>query len=174
MPMFSCVDCIDMVHATSSSDMRTSKGSVQQLYMSPLQSRRVQAPRPQFRNCLIVLCSLPASDCLAHATHSSAVSLKISMRTLTHGTHPLPRLSVVMFLVASSIHQIDQGHVGVYFRGGALLDGVSEPGFHLMLPLVDNVRSIQITMQKDEVLNVPCGTSGEWCKHAAGYIITLS
>jgi hypothetical protein len=29
-----------------------------------------------------------------------------------------------------------------------------------MVPIVDRVRPIQITMQKDEVLNVPCGTSG--------------
>lgn len=29
-----------------------------------------------------------------------------------------------------------------------------------MVPVIDRYRSIQITMQKDEVLNVPCGTSG--------------
>merc|ERR1719488_349793 len=29
-----------------------------------------------------------------------------------------------------------------------------------MLPIIDTVAPIQVTMQKDEVLNVPCGTSG--------------
>jgi hypothetical protein len=36
----------------------------------------------------------------------------------------------------------------------------AEPGYHLMAPIIDKYRSIQVTMQKDEVLNVPCGTSG--------------
>eukprot|EP00037_Helgoeca_nana_P032812 m.415473 g.415473 ORF g.415473 m.415473 type:complete len:320 (-) comp29640_c0_seq1:1886-2845(-) len=67
---------------------------------------------------------------------------------------------VMLGMIGASVHQIDQGHVGVYFRGGALLDGVAEPGYHLMAPIIDKYRSIQVTMQKDEVLNVPCGTSG--------------
>mmetsp|Transcript_16232 Transcript_16232/g.42103 ORF Transcript_16232/g.42103 Transcript_16232/m.42103 type:complete len:319 (-) Transcript_16232:100-1056(-) len=69
-----------------------------------------------------------------------------------------PVLLSVLF--GTAVHQIDQGHVGVYFRGGALLDETAEAGYHLMIPVIDRVRSIQTTMQKDEVLNVPCGTSG--------------
>lgn len=49
------------------------------------------------------------------------------------------------------------GFVGVYFRGGALLPGTSDPGYHLMIPYVTSFRSIQITLQTDEVKNVPCG-----------------
>jgi len=64
------------------------------------------------------------------------------------------------FLVNLSLHKIDEGHVGVYYRGGALLRSVSEPGFHLMVPFITTVRSVQTTLQTDEVKNVPCGTSG--------------
>ncbi|XP_063973520.1 erlin-2-like [Diachasmimorpha longicaudata] len=59
-----------------------------------------------------------------------------------------------------SIHRIEEGHVGVYFRGGALLPSVSSPGFHMMIPLLTSFRSVQVTLQTDEVKNVPCGTSG--------------
>mmetsp|Transcript_21650 Transcript_21650/g.36431 ORF Transcript_21650/g.36431 Transcript_21650/m.36431 type:complete len:328 (+) Transcript_21650:54-1037(+) len=57
-------------------------------------------------------------------------------------------------------HQIPQGHVGVYFRGGALLSHIEEPGFHTMLPVVTSVVPVQITIQTDSVNDIPCGTSG--------------
>ncbi|XP_012268023.1 erlin-1-like [Athalia rosae] len=59
-----------------------------------------------------------------------------------------------------SLHRIEEGHVGVYFRGGALLPHISNPGFHMMIPLLTSYRSVQVTLQTDEVKNVPCGTSG--------------
>lgn len=59
-----------------------------------------------------------------------------------------------------SLHRIEEGHVGVYFRGGALLPQVSNPGFHMMIPLLTTYRAVQVTLQTDEVKNVPCGTSG--------------
>ncbi|XP_023225948.1 erlin-2-like [Centruroides sculpturatus] len=52
------------------------------------------------------------------------------------------------------------GHVAVYYRGGALLRQTSSPGFHMMIPFITTFRSIQVTLQTDEVKNVPCGTSG--------------
>jgi len=77
---------------------------------------------------------------------------------------PLIALSVtlVVLLVATqySLHKVEEGHEGVYFRGGALLQGTSKPGFHMMLPFITTYRSIQTTLQTDEVKNVPCGTSG--------------
>ncbi|XP_049618882.1 erlin-2 isoform X1 [Syngnathus scovelli] len=60
----------------------------------------------------------------------------------------------------ASIHKIDEGHTGVYYRGGALLTTTSGPGFHLMLPFITSYKSVQTTLQTDEVKNVPCGTSG--------------
>uniref|UniRef100_A0AAQ4RQB0 Band 7 domain-containing protein n=1 Tax=Gasterosteus aculeatus aculeatus TaxID=481459 RepID=A0AAQ4RQB0_GASAC len=59
-----------------------------------------------------------------------------------------------------SVHKIDEGHTGVYYRGGALLTTTSSPGFHLMLPFITTYKSVQTTLQTDEVKNVPCGTSG--------------
>merc|ERR1712012_359229 len=55
---------------------------------------------------------------------------------------------------------IEEGHTGVYYRGGALLNTMSSPGFHLMIPLITSYKSVQTTLQTDEVKNVPCGTSG--------------
>lgn len=59
-----------------------------------------------------------------------------------------------------SLHKIEEGHVGVYFRGGALLQQTSQPGYHMMIPFITAYRSVQVTLQTDEVTNVPCGTSG--------------
>lgn len=47
-----------------------------------------------------------------------------------------------------------------FCQGGALLPQVSNPGFHMMIPLLTTYRSVQVTLQTDEVKNVPCGTSG--------------
>ncbi|KAK4003390.1 erlin-1 [Daphnia magna] len=59
-----------------------------------------------------------------------------------------------------SLHKIDEGYVGVYYRGGALLKETSNPGYHMMFPFLTTHRSVQVTLQSDEVKNVPCGTSG--------------
>uniref|UniRef100_A0A8D0D9E4 ER lipid raft associated 2 n=1 Tax=Sander lucioperca TaxID=283035 RepID=A0A8D0D9E4_SANLU len=46
----------------------------------------------------------------------------------------------------SSVHKIDEGHTGVYYRGGALLTITSGPGFHLMLPFITSFKSVQVTL----------------------------
>ena len=53
-----------------------------------------------------------------------------------------------------------QGHVGVYWRGGALLSEISYPGYNLKIPLITSVSEIQTTVQTDSITNIPCGTSG--------------
>lgn len=58
------------------------------------------------------------------------------------------------------LHKIEEGHVGVYFRGGALLKETSQPGFHFALPFITQVHSVQVSVQTDNVMNIPCGTSG--------------
>jgi len=58
------------------------------------------------------------------------------------------------------LHKIPEGHVGVYYRGGALLDRVTGPGFHFKMPLIDDHYAVQVTVQTDKVTNIPCGTSG--------------
>jgi len=45
-------------------------------------------------------------------------------------------------------------------QGGALLSTTSGPGYHIMFPFLTSYRSVQTTLQTDEVKNVPCGTSG--------------
>uniref|UniRef100_A0A8D0G7J6 Erlin-1 n=1 Tax=Sphenodon punctatus TaxID=8508 RepID=A0A8D0G7J6_SPHPU len=63
-------------------------------------------------------------------------------------------------LLYSSIHKVEEGHLAVYYRGGALLTSPSGPGYRIMLPFITMFRSVQTTLQTDEVKNVPCGTSG--------------
>uniref|UniRef100_A0AAY5F2F6 Erlin-1 n=2 Tax=Electrophorus electricus TaxID=8005 RepID=A0AAY5F2F6_ELEEL len=68
--------------------------------------------------------------------------------------------SVMALMLHSSIHKIEEGHLAVYYRGGALLTTPNGPGYHIMLPFITNYRSVQTTLQTDEIKNVPCGTSG--------------
>src|SRR3989338_6207395 len=69
-------------------------------------------------------------------------------------------LVVVPILIVLSAHRVEEGHVGVYWRGGALQNKITEPGFHFKLPVIDQMENIQVTMQTDSVTNIPCGTSG--------------
>jgi erlin len=50
----------------------------------------------------------------------------------------------------------------MYWRGGALLSGFTEPGYHLKLPIT-RVAEVQMTLQTDVVKHVPCGTSDGRC-----------
>ncbi|OWM89471.1 hypothetical protein CDL15_Pgr024219 [Punica granatum] len=60
----------------------------------------------------------------------------------------------------SVLHQVPEGHVGVYWRGGALLKTITDPGFHLKLPLITQYEPVQVTLQTDLVTDIPCGTKG--------------
>ncbi|RZC59862.1 hypothetical protein C5167_007169 [Papaver somniferum] len=51
----------------------------------------------------------------------------------------------------SSLHQVPEGHVGVYWRGGALLKTITDPGFHVKMPLITQFEPIQVTLQTDQV-----------------------
>ena len=44
-------------------------------------------------------------------------------------------LAMVALALPGGIHRIPEGHVGVYWRGGALLDRISGPGFHMLTPV---------------------------------------
>ena len=37
---------------------------------------------------------------------------------------------------AAGLHRVPEGHVGVYWFGGALSDSTTPPGFHWSLPLL--------------------------------------
>ncbi|XVE74339.1 hypothetical protein DITRI_Ditri12bG0009200 [Diplodiscus trichospermus] len=60
----------------------------------------------------------------------------------------------------SILHQVPEGHVGVYWRGGALLKTITEPGFHLKMPLITQYEPVLVTLQTDQVKDIPCGTKG--------------
>ncbi len=68
-------------------------------------------------------------------------------------------VSLILARVTNSLHEINEGHVGVYWRFGALLNRVSEPGWNVAMPLVDRISQVQTTVQTDRVENIPCGTS---------------
>lgn len=57
------------------------------------------------------------------------------------------------------VHECQEGHKCVYYRGGSLLDSVGEPGYHLKFPLVTSHYDIQVTWQTDNLENVLCGSS---------------
>ncbi|KAL0274891.1 UNVERIFIED_CONTAM: hypothetical protein PYX00_002921 [Menopon gallinae] len=69
-------------------------------------------------------------------------------------------LGISVIILSCSLHRLEEGNVGIYYRGGALLSNVSQPGFHMMIPFITTFRAVQVTLQTDEVKNVPCGTSG--------------
>uniref|UniRef100_A0A671LPG5 Erlin-1 n=1 Tax=Sinocyclocheilus anshuiensis TaxID=1608454 RepID=A0A671LPG5_9TELE len=53
---------------------------------------------------------------------------------------------VMAILLHSSIHKIEEGHLAVYYRGGALLTTPNGPGYHIMLPFITSYRSVQVQM----------------------------
>lgn len=92
---------------------------------------------------------------------------KIAART---PLRPYPKfmstsLSVIVAAIAvivalSGLHTIPEGHVGLYWRGGALMERTSRAGFHWKIPLLEGHSAVQVTVQTDSVTNIPCGTSG--------------
>uniref|UniRef100_A0A8C4DDR0 Erlin-1 n=1 Tax=Dicentrarchus labrax TaxID=13489 RepID=A0A8C4DDR0_DICLA len=53
---------------------------------------------------------------------------------------------VMAILLHSSIHKIEEGHLAVYYRGGALLTTPNGPGYHIMLPFITTYRSVQVKL----------------------------
>ena len=53
------------------------------------------------------------------------------------------------------VHKIYEGHIGVYSRGGALLNTYAEPGIHFMMPILTKYHQVQVTVQTDKVTDIP-------------------
>ncbi|KAL9253085.1 Erlin-like protein [Drosera capensis] len=49
----------------------------------------------------------------------------------------------------SILHQVPKGHVGAYWKGGALRETITNPGFHVTLPWIMHHEPIQVTLQTD-------------------------
>lgn len=73
---------------------------------------------------------------------------------------PAAVIALISLLIPMSIHKVNEGHVGVYYRGGALIDKYTEAGYNAMIPFITTMHEVQITIQTDEVTNIPCGTRG--------------
>ena len=63
-------------------------------------------------------------------------------------------------IVWTGIYRVEEGYVGVSYRGGKLLSDLAQPGYHVRIPGLTSVDQVQVTMQTDAVTNIPCGTSG--------------
>lgn len=82
--------------------------------------------------------------------------------------NPLVALAVILvafFVIVprnsfTVLHQVPEGHVGAYWKGGALVKNITAPGFHWKMPFLTHYEPIQVTLQTDQVLDIPCGTKG--------------
>ena len=57
--------------------------------------------------------------------------------------------AVFVACLVSSVHKINEGNVGIYFKHGALLDSFTYPGVHWMAPFVTEVREISVRPHTD-------------------------
>lgn len=64
-------------------------------------------------------------------------------------------ITVFLLWLAGAFHVIDTGHIGIYKRGGALLNTWSEPGIHFMIPFLTQYNMVQVTLQTDQVKDIP-------------------
>ncbi|CAA0828752.1 SPFH/Band 7/PHB domain-containing membrane-associated protein family [Striga hermonthica] len=107
------------------------------------QQQRAGAPQPpaggggDYSAIFIVLCSFIAIAAMVIVPSASNLNQSLSI-----------------------LHQVPEGHVGVYWMGGALLNTITDPGFHLKLPVITHFEPIQVTLQTDLVRDIPCGTKG--------------
>ena len=49
-----------------------------------------------------------------------------------------------LFISKESLHTVPEGYVGIYWRGGALLTEIAEPGYHFKYPIVTNYAAVQV------------------------------
>ena len=45
-------------------------------------------------------------------------------------------LFVLIAIMMLGIHKVEEGYVGIYYYNGVLQKDISEPGFHLQIPLL--------------------------------------
>lgn len=66
---------------------------------------------------------------------------------------------LVVAVLLGGVHQVPEGHVGMYWFGGALTERISDPGWRWAFPLLYKPDFVQLTLQTDTVRDIPCGTS---------------
>lgn len=67
-------------------------------------------------------------------------------------------VGIATILALACGHNISEGHIGVYYRSGALLTGTTTPGLNFMIPWITRVAEVQVTTQTDSVSGIQCGT----------------
>jgi len=70
----------------------------------------------------------------------------------------LGTLFIGLACMISALHRIDEGHVGVYYKFGALMEVKSPPGVHWMQPFVTQVASIRLTPETRTMDPMVCTT----------------
>jgi len=48
----------------------------------------------------------------------------------------------LLIILFNGFHIVDEGHVGLYWRAGALLNYATDPGFHFKLPIITTYENI--------------------------------
>ena len=69
-------------------------------------------------------------------------------------------LVVSLVIMTGGIHKIEEGHVGIYYNRGILSKQISSPGYNILIPFLTRYESVQVSVQTDQVTDIPCGTSG--------------
>jgi len=67
-------------------------------------------------------------------------------------------VALFVALLVSSIHYIDEGKVGVYYKNGALQEGTNGPGVHTMAPFVSKVVQLVTRTETDTLPDIECVT----------------
>lgn len=98
---------------------------------------------------------MPRSSPQAPRDHVPADADRIARSTETFG-FVFAVLVAAAALAARNVSRVNEGHVGVYTRGGRLLPGLAQPGFHPCF--TTSLEQIPIGMQTIKVQNVSCGT----------------
>jgi len=62
--------------------------------------------------------------------------------------------AIVVAAIVDGFHEIPEGHVGVYYRFGALKDDVTGPGIHYMQPFVTTYKTILIRPEEQSMEDV--------------------
>jgi len=65
---------------------------------------------------------------------------------------------LVLVAIIDGYHEIEEGHVGVYFKFGALQTGISEPGVHLKQAFVTTHRQVLIRPEEQKMGSVEAVT----------------
>jgi len=63
-------------------------------------------------------------------------------------------VAVILGICLSSLHTVGEGHVGIYYKYGALMDTTTIPGMHYMAPFVTIVKQVLIRSETDTLQGI--------------------